>query len=61
VKQHIGVLMTVARCMRKHGVGYFPNPNSEGSIVSSSSQWDPTSAQFQAAAKICNHLNPGSG
>ena len=46
IRQHIKVLMAVAKCMRANGVPYFPDPNSQGSIVSSSSQWDPSSLQF---------------
>jgi hypothetical protein len=61
IRQHIKVLRAVAECMRAHGVPYFPDPNSQGSIVSSSSQWDPSSPQFQTAQKICAHLNPGTG
>jgi hypothetical protein len=61
IRQHIKVLMAVARCMRAHGVPYFPAPNSKGAIVSSSGKWDPSSPQFQSAEKICNRLNPGTG
>ena len=62
VKQHIKVLLAVAVCMRAHGVPYFPDPDAQGSIVATNaSQWDPSAPAFQAAAKICNRLNPGTG
>jgi hypothetical protein len=61
VQHHTKVMMAVAKCMRANGVPYFPDPNSQGSIITSSSEWDPSSPQFQAAAKVCNHLNPGTG
>lgn len=62
VKQHVKVLLAVAKCMRKHGVPYFPDPNNQGSIVAQpGSGWDPSSPQFQVAQKACASLNPGTG
>jgi hypothetical protein len=62
VKQNVKVLLALAKCMRKHGVLYFPDPNSEGSIVAQrGSGWDPSSRQFQAAQKACASRNPATG
>jgi hypothetical protein len=62
VKQHVKVLLAVVRCMRSHGVPYFPDPNSQGSIVAGpGTGWDPSSPKFQAAQKACASLNPGTG
>jgi hypothetical protein len=62
VEQHVEVLLAVARCMRAHGVSYFPDPNSQGSIVAPpGSPWDPRSPQFQRAQKARASLNPGTG
>jgi hypothetical protein len=62
IKQHIKVLLAVAVCMRAHGVANFPDPDAQGSIVvTNGSAWNPSSPVLQAAAKICNRLNPGTG
>jgi hypothetical protein len=62
IRQHVKREMAEAACMRKHGVPYFPDPNSQGAIVvQQGSGWDPSSPKFRAAQKVCAHLNPGSG
>jgi hypothetical protein len=51
----------LADCMRKHGVTNFPDPDSSGRILlSSSSEINPKSPVFQAAQKTCFKLVPGS-
>jgi hypothetical protein len=62
LRQHIAQELAEAVCMRAHGVSYFPDPNGEGEIIAQpGSGWDPSSPQFQKAAKICAHFNPGTG
>lgn len=49
-------------CMRKHGVGNFPDPNSQGVITfDSSSGIDPKSPAFLSAQSICQKLLPNGG
>jgi hypothetical protein len=54
-------LLALARCMRAHGITNFPDPTTSGGGVGISlgaTGIDPSSPQFQAAAKAC-HM-PGS-
>jgi hypothetical protein len=49
-----------AACMRSHGVPGFPDPDRSGRIGTGSGV-DPSSPQFQAAAKTCQSLRPAGG
>jgi hypothetical protein len=52
-------LLTMAKCIRAHGVANFPDPNSQGVFqVTPSSGINPSSSQFQAAMQACR---PGKG
>jgi len=49
-------------CMRKHGVGNFPDPNSQGVIQFGSNLGiDPRSPTFQSAQSVCQKLLPNGG
>jgi hypothetical protein len=48
-----------AHCMRAHGVPSYPDPTSGGQLVKESvQQLGVSSARFQAASRVCNHLLP---
>jgi len=51
----ISQLLTLARCMRAHGITNFPDPTTSGGGVGIrfGAGIDPSSPQFQAAAKTC--------
>ena len=58
--------LAFARCMRAHGVPYFPDPNGQADQLGPASGIDPNSAQFQAAINgPCKSMAPpgwlGSG
>jgi hypothetical protein len=51
-----------AHCVRSHGVPKYPDPNSSGQLVKASlQQLGVSSARFQAATRLCNHLLPNGG
>lgn len=51
-----------AHCLRSHGVPKYPDPTSSGQLVKESvQQLGVSSARFQAAARVCNHLLPNGG
>lgn len=49
-----------AACMRSHGVPGLPDPDSSGHTGTGTGV-DPSSPQFQAAAKACQSLRPAGG
>ena len=52
--------LNYSQCMRSHGIGSYPDPNGEGTIVvQAGSGIDPRSAQFQNAQKACQSLDNG--
>lgn len=54
--------LSLARCMRSHGVPNFPDPNSSGAIrLDSGSGIDPASPAFQAAQKACRAYGLAKG
>lgn len=62
--QHQQQLLKFAQCMRAHGISDFPDPSSTGALKisgnsGSGSGIDPSSPQFQAAQKACQHDLPG--
>jgi hypothetical protein len=66
IKQHVEALLAYARCMRRHGLPWFPDPDSNGAFTAqpgtaAAANWKPSSPQFQAADKACAHFNPGTG
>jgi hypothetical protein len=53
-------MVELAKCMRKHGVPNFPDPTPGGGLMlKKGSGLDPSSPQFQAAAKACGSAGPG--
>jgi hypothetical protein len=57
-------LLQFAQCMRSHGISDFPDPSSGGALVlnpGSSSDLDPSNAQFKAAQTACQKYLPGNG
>jgi hypothetical protein len=53
-------LVTLAKCMRKHGVTKFPDPTpGAGFGLDLKQSVDPSSPQFQSAAKACGASGPG--
>jgi hypothetical protein len=51
--------LTMARCMRAHGIASFPDPNSQGVIIiRKGGGVDPHSPQYQAAEKVCQPNGP---
>jgi len=51
--------LAYAKCMQSHGIKNFPEPNSSGQLTVSQGESlpDPSSPQFQAAAKACVSLH----
>ena len=48
-----------AVCMRAHGIKDFPDPNSHGQFqiqAAPTSDLNPTSPKYQAANRVCSHL-----
>lgn len=52
-------LVTLAKCMRKHGLPNFPDPTPDGGLRLDKNTLNPSSPQFQAAAKACGSTGPG--
>jgi hypothetical protein len=50
-------LLKLSQCMRSHGVPNFPDPTLNGLDLNGSGI-NPTSPQFQAAIRACQHLLP---
>jgi hypothetical protein len=52
-----------ARCMRAHGVGNFPDPNSNGGfLIGGSGSANPShSPNYSSANTTCRHLLPNGG
>jgi hypothetical protein len=53
-----------SKCMRKHGIADFPDPNSSGGLevqATPGGDLDPNHPQFKAADQACKHLLPGGG
>jgi hypothetical protein len=49
-----------AQCMRSHGIGSYPDPNGQGTIVvQAGGGIDPGSPRFQNAQKACQSLDNG--
>ena len=56
--------LAYSECMRSHGIGDFPDPNSQGQIALSAgpgSDLDPNNPTFQAAQNACQSLMPNGG
>jgi hypothetical protein len=51
-------LQKYAECMRSHGVPEFPDPQNGQLMLNESSGLDPSSPQFQSAARACKSLQP---
>jgi hypothetical protein len=54
-------LLTLAVCMRSHGVPSFPDPSGRGIHIGPGSGIDPSSPAFKAARSACRRLLPGGG
>jgi len=49
-----------SQCMRSHGIGSYPDPNGQGTIVvQAGGGIAPSSPQFQHAQKACQSLDTG--
>jgi hypothetical protein len=60
VPHKVGPLLAFAKCMRKHGVPSFPDPDSQGHFHQSSlREADPYSSLFQTATETCRPLAAG--
>jgi hypothetical protein len=53
--------LAFSRCMRSHGVPYFPDPSRGGIPKESPQQLGVSGSQYQAALNDCQHLLPNSG
>lgn len=56
--------LAYAQCMRSHGIADFPDPDSSGRFVLSSSNGsgvDQSTPQYAAASKTCEKLLPNDG
>ena len=51
-------LVSLAKCMRAHGVANFPDPTPSGGLQLNKASLDPASPQFEAAAKACKAVGP---
>ena len=60
-EQALAKALKFAQCMRSHGVSNYPDPNPKSPGVVHLLGLDPSSPQFQAAAKVCETVVPGSG
>jgi hypothetical protein len=60
-QQALATALKFARCMRSHGVSNYPDPNPANPGVVRLFGIDRNSPQFQAGAKVCETLVPGSG
>jgi hypothetical protein len=63
-----GNAQAYSRCMRSHGIGNFPDPDSNGKILITGGTdkdqlpgVDTNSQQFRAAARACRMLQPDGG
>jgi hypothetical protein len=60
VPHKVGPLLAFAKCMRKHGVSSFPDPDSQGHFhLSRLRQTDRNSPLFQTATETCRPLTAG--
>lgn len=53
-----------AKCMRKHGIEDFPDPEPDGTLqvkATPGSELDPKHPAYQKADKACEHLKAGGG
>jgi len=50
-----------SRCMRSHGVPNFPDPSSNGILITPGSGLNPASPAFPSARSECKKLLPGGG
>lgn len=54
--------LAFSQCLRAHGVGNFPDPNSSGSIPKESpSELGVSDSRYRAAVNACEHLLPHGG
>lgn len=63
LRQALPALLKVSQCMRSHGVPAFPDPPANGQgppALPKAAGINPQSPQFQAAARVCQHLAPGT-
>jgi hypothetical protein len=53
-------MLAFSRCMRSHGEPRFPDPDAQGQIKDQlkATGIDRNSSQYQAAARVCQHLLP---
>ena len=60
-------MLAYSQCMRDHGLKDFPDPKMDGGRITmgiqagQTSDLDPNSATFKAAAQACQSLQPGGG
>ena len=57
-------MLKYSECMRSHGIGDFPDPNSDGTLqiqAGPGSDLAPDNPQFEAANKACKQFLPNGG
>jgi hypothetical protein len=57
-------MLEYSKCMRNHGIGDFPDPNSDGTLqlqATPGSDLSPDNPQFHAADTACKHFMPNGG
>lgn len=60
--EEIAKMRAFSKCMRDHGVGEFPDPKPDGTMLLKAGPGtgiDPESTEFKAAQKACDKLQPG--
>jgi hypothetical protein len=59
VPHKVGPLVAFARCMRKHGVTNYPDPDGQGHFPASERQINTYTPVFQTAIRTCRPLADG--
>lgn len=59
VPHKVGPLVAFARCMRKHGVTNYPDPDSHGHFPASERQINTYTPAFQTAIRTCRPVADG--
>jgi hypothetical protein len=59
VPHKVGPLVAFAKCMRKHGVTNYPDPDSQGHFPASERQINTYTPVFQTAIRTCRPLADG--
>lgn len=60
--EDLAKMRAFSKCMRDHGIGEFPDPKPDGSMLLKAGPGtgiDPESTEFKAAQKACDGLQPG--